>query len=255
MNVLRLKKLICFFVYLLTLLSVNNVHAGLQIGIDISIPIDRSFSKVRRYIVNGYRARHIFGINHLIMNTLTKENKRRMKKNKPPFDLNFSILENKNLHLVLLYIDEPYNKKMVKKIQKILAESIKAYKNRVYETKLQFAVEPTTHFISRRPWELEIVQNVKVLKGNNSLNKLVAIIKKNFSKNNIICSALDFGVHINYAKVVSREPFVITLIKEDEKIANHLKSIRSPKGAEKEFATKSIIDLYDGPKRLATYDL
>ncbi|MFC1842985.1 hypothetical protein ACFLYU_05000 [Candidatus Dependentiae bacterium] len=252
MNVLKIKKIFYLFSYLLV---VNSVHAGLRIGIDISLPLDRSLSKVRRYIVNGYSSRHIFGINHLIMNTLSRENLQRMKKNKPPFDLNFSIIENKNLHLVFLYIDEAYDKKMANKIKKILAESAKEYSRHVPETILRFVVEPSAQFILRRPWELEIIQNVKVVKGYNNLNKLIAIIKKNFVKHNISCSTLDLGVHINYAKVISREPLVITLVKEDEKIANHLKSVRAPKIAAKAFSTKSRIDLYDGPKRLAVYDL
>ena len=255
MSVLRCKSVaIGTAVAILFILS-GVMQAGLRIAIDVPINLRKSFSGVRNYILQGYRAQHRFGISHLIADMLKAENAKRAKEGMPPMGKNFAIEDHKNLYLVLGYIDEPSDKARIEQIKKSIGESVGTYKKKGIETEFNFKVLPKAHFSSKRPGELEIVQNVFINKGGSAVDQLMGIIKNNFTKHKIKFGKLGFGVYVNYAKIKSKDENFIKLVKNNDAIANHLESVRPPRGADKGFATEHKIHIYDGAKRLASYDV
>jgi len=254
MRVLKLSG-IKVFLLVIVFFAHNQVDAVLRIAIDIPQSLSKSFAMVRDYIVNGYSARHIFGMNHLIINAINKENERRRVNNEKPLSNKFSLQENTNIYLTFLYVDEKNDKASVGKIKRALREAVAQYKSIVHDTKFNFKVQKSTLFVSRVPTRLEIVQNVEVNTGLSNLNKLKNLIKKYFDKYKIESSALGLGVHVGYAKIKSEDQDLISLLRHDKKIENLLKSVWAPKGTADNFTVVSKINLYDGLKRLASYDL
>jgi len=242
-----------FIISILLASSINNT--GLRIALDIPMSLRRNFSKVRNYIVHGYRAQHLFGISHLVKNMLKRENTQRAKNKKAFIDKNFSIQEHKNLYLVLGYIDEPSDKKQIAEIKECLSNAVKEYKQKQVEPEFNVKVAPVAYFTSKRTGELEIVQNVYVNSGYSEIFQLMELLKKHCAKYKIKLAKLNFGIHVNYAKIKSKDQNFIAFVKKEEPILRHLQSVRPPVGADKGFVPENKVLLYDGPKQLASYEL
>jgi len=258
MRVLKLKKNISLWgIIIYTFLVYNQVNAVLRVAFDIPKSLSKSFANVRDSIISGYSSQHIFGMNHLIPEAITAENERRRIAKIEPLSRKFTLQEYNHIYLTFLYVDEPNSRASIRKIKRVLRVAVNEYKSMVYDTKFNFKVQKSALFVSRARTRLEIVQNVLVNKGLSNLDKLKIIIKKHFDKNNIKSSVLGLGFHVGYAKIKSQDHALIDLVRHDKKIENLLKSVRAPKGAGDGFdlPVPTKINLYDGLKRLANYDL
>ena len=228
----------------------SHMNAVLRIAIDIPQSLSKSFANVRDYIVNGYGSVHNFGVNRLIMDAINKEK---------PISSDYSLLEYNYIYLTFMSIDEDEPDKMrMDVIKEALKEAVDKYKVQIQETKFNFKVEKKAFLVSQGPNRLEIFQKVIVNTGGSNLNKLIDLIKESCSKYKITYSTLEelkVDVGVGYAKIKSLDQDLITFLKGNKKIIDHLKTVEPPKGTADGFDTESEIHLYDGLKRLKSYDL
>jgi len=254
MKVLKRNKFFFYLPIIFLFYGYGNA-ANMRIAIDVPISLAKSFFGVEKYILQGYRSQHIFGINHHTKNAIKEENAKRAKNKKDVLRSRFSIQPQKNLYIVLCYVDEPNAENLVHEIKKALQEAVDLYKNVIPTTQLRFKALPGAYFVPKGLHEISIVQNVILDNGLGYINKLTSIIKNVFTKHKLKLWILDMGAHVNFVQIKSDDSQMIQLIKTDKKTLSHLASIRPQKGSDKGFDAKSEIHLYDGNKRLATYSL
>jgi len=234
----------------------SQINAVLRIAIDIPQSLSKGFANTRDYIINGYSSVHNFGVNHLIMDAINKENKSRRMEKEKPISREFTLIEYNILYLTFMYVNT--DKKHIDTIKKALKEAVDEYKDQIAKTKFNFKVTKTAFFESQGPNKFEILQNVLINEGFSDLTRLIDLIKATFSKPhyNIKFSPMKRGIiNVGYAKIKSPDEAVIDLLKDNERILDHLKSVDPPKGTADGFTTESKIHLYDGLKRLESYDL
>jgi len=244
-----------FYIAMIFLFYVAGNAADIRIVIDIPMPLAKGFAGVEKYILQGYRSQHIFGINHHIKDAIKEENAKRAKNKQEDIKSRFSIHDQIRPYIVLCYVDEPNVENRLYDIKKVLKKVVEAYKKSTPETKLNFKALPKAYFIPKGLHEILIVQDVALNQGFSNISKLMSMIKKACIEHNVRLRFLPMGAHINFAQITSDDSQLIQLIKNDKKTLAHLVSVKPQKGADKGFDVKSEIHLYDGNKRLATYSL
>jgi len=254
MEVLKQNKFfICLF--LISFLGFSIDAADLRVVVDVPMEISKIFFGVEKYILQGYRSQHIFGINHHIKNAIKEENAKRVAQKQKMLNCRFSIDAQKNIYITLCYIGDLNTQNNIDDVKKALQDAVNSYKSDDFKTQLAFKALPKAYFIQRGANELLVIQNITLTKGADEVSNLMKIIKNLFDERNIDLQFLQMGAHVNFAQIKSDNSQIIQLIKNDKNTLEHLASVEPQKGTDKGFDVKSLIHLYDGSKRLATYSL
>jgi len=232
--------------------------ANLYVAIDMPSSLGREFANVRKYLVHGQRSKQIFGISYHITNIIRLENDRRRKKDgtKAVFlENDYSINQQIDPHLRLVGIGGTSSKDHIKTIKEALTEAVNKYAKSIRRTTFRFKMLSRVHFFGNKKNEVDLVEKVYLGTSGHNISLLIKMIKDALQKNKITFAKGGFNSHIVLEQIESKDPMIIALIKKDQAILDHLKSVEPPKGTKDGFDVKAEINLYDGPRKLETYSL
>jgi len=245
------KLLLQVFLFFFSLLFVGYSSASrLSVSINLTFKLGKNFAKVRKYLIYGIPGgtKKIFGLNHLIKNSIATYNDMERKNKGRSAELiekSFSI-EPQIDPSVACILFESVSLDVTKKA---LKEAVDEHRNSFEGGCCTLSIHPSAYLLENMHKGLDVVQAVSV---NGPLNDLISAIKKKLNKYKIKYK-LPEKLFVTLAKIAADDFRVIGLIEKNAAISNHIKSVRVPN--ESDNIVIDQIQLCDGTKFIESYTL